>query len=836
MGDVKAVTTDWNIYIPIAKVGKTVDFLNITKGARDVSESSQFDMKLSGPITENLPEGTVVTYAAAANPSMNGLAGAADTTKYYTLAEINAMTAEQQKAFWDSVTCVHIYTPNMDVGKVSNFALSYQKAEKTEIGTQHAYSALYYNYSVNGELKYSQSGTYKYGVSTLAQYDLVDMYISGKAWTDKSHNSLLDSKDTVYPGLAMKVSLVDDGGNVVRTYDQTAEIESASGGKLNAAANADGEYTLAVPGYGKYVVEFAVPDATAAVTKLADGGTANNQSVFNPDGKTDTVTLDASVAEHHLYNQNAGLYSIILNAQNFSYGVDETAAITEEQAKKLAFASTVGVDGDPVDLSRISVDAAQLKALNDAIASGKLSAANLSFSYVYDDGGTPDDTSDDRSVTQTVKVTLKDHGDGIAQTDDRITADDASYGIDCGALTASDLRKLVHADSTSKDGKSYAAGLITVGENDLKALNDAIASGKAKPGDKYSILLTSPDGSTVTSVITLRENGKIASSSDYITADGFSLSTASQALTADAALKSALAGGRDENGFPYDADKLTPDAAQLKAINDAMASATNGTKMPLTFTTPAGTAVTVNVTLTRAETPGGGSAAPEFFTSDHIAYLYGFPDDTIRPGADMTRAQAAVVIYRLLSDETRAANKTTVCAYPDVTDGSWYETAVATLSGMGIIRGFPDGTFKPDASITRAQFAAMFARFDSSSYSGADKFSDISGHWAANLIDRAAVKGWVEGFPDGTFRPDENITRAQAATLINRVLVRLPESVSDLVTKDMKSFADNSNADAWYYLALQEAINTHTYTLKNDKTHETWKAVLSVNELPETTR
>jgi hypothetical protein len=259
----------------------------------------------------------------------------------------------------------------------------------------------------------------------------------------------------------------------------------------------------------------------------------------------------------------------------------------------------------------------------------------------------------------------------------------------------------------------------------------------------------------------------------------------------------------------------------------------------------AGTAkfnITGNTTLYAVWTYNGGGGdiivptTPEFFTSDHIAYLYGFPDDTIRPGADMTRAQAAVVIYRLLSDETRAANKTTVCAYPDVTDGSWYETAVATLSGMGIIRGFPDGTFKPDASITRAQFAAMFARFDSSSYSGTDKFSDISGHWAANLIDRAAVKGWVEGFPDGTFRPDENITRAQAATLINRVLVRLPESVSDLVTKDMKSFADNSNADAWYYLALQEAVNTHTYTLKNDKTHETWKAVLSVNELLETVK
>ena len=209
---------------------------------------------------------------------------------------------------------------------------------------------------------------------------------------------------------------------------------------------------------------------------------------------------------------------------------------------------------------------------------------------------------------------------------------------------------------------------------------------------------------------------------------------------------------------------------------------------------------------------------------DHYAYVVGYPDGMVYPQKNITRAEVATIFFRLLTDETREANMTKSNGYNDMKDGAWYTCAVSTLSKMGIIKGYEDGSFKPDASISRAEFAAIAARFDPDGDKTPATFSDVSSHWAKDEISIAANHGWIKGYEDGSFKPDQKITRAETMTLVNRVLKRLPETKDDL-HKDMKTWPDNQKESAWFYLAVQEATNSHYQKLKKDGIHETWESM-----------
>lgn len=204
---------------------------------------------------------------------------------------------------------------------------------------------------------------------------------------------------------------------------------------------------------------------------------------------------------------------------------------------------------------------------------------------------------------------------------------------------------------------------------------------------------------------------------------------------------------------------------------------------------------------------------------DHYAYLLGYEDGTVRPNGSISRAEVATVLFRLLKDDVRMQNLTKDNAYSDVSDTAWYAAAVSTLSKMGVISGYPDGTFRPNAPITRAEFAAMIARFDETAKSADTPFTDISGHWAENAIGKAYGNGWVEGSSKTVFCPKSNLTRAETATLLNRVLHRLPEKESDLLANQIV-WPDNPET-FWGYLAIQEATNSHEYERKADGVHET---------------
>lgn len=205
---------------------------------------------------------------------------------------------------------------------------------------------------------------------------------------------------------------------------------------------------------------------------------------------------------------------------------------------------------------------------------------------------------------------------------------------------------------------------------------------------------------------------------------------------------------------------------------------------------------------------------------DHLSYVAGYEDGTVRPQRDITRAEVASIFYRLLEDDVREQYFTEDSSFSDVDPNAWYGTAVATMANAGILKGRTEECFAPDAPITRAEFAAIASRFDASDIAAGSDFTDISGHWAENAIERAATLGWVMGYEDGSFRPENQITRAEAMAMINRVLKRLPEEESDLLS-GMKTWPDNQ-PKSWYYFVVQEATNSHDYERKADEVHEKW--------------
>ena len=213
---------------------------------------------------------------------------------------------------------------------------------------------------------------------------------------------------------------------------------------------------------------------------------------------------------------------------------------------------------------------------------------------------------------------------------------------------------------------------------------------------------------------------------------------------------------------------------------------------------------------------------PKLNTADHFAYVQGYPDGTVKPAGNITRAETAAILFRLMDDASRKTYYSTKSGFRDVASGSWYNTYVATLNNAGVITDSSNGYFRPNEAITRAELAAMLAKF-SETTGAANYFNDVSAsHWAANAIAICAKLGWITGYPDGTFRPDKNVTRAELMAMINRATGRAPKS-ADAFLPGMKTWIDNT-ADKWYYLDVQEATNSHSYTVKGS---ETWTALTS---------
>ena len=221
---------------------------------------------------------------------------------------------------------------------------------------------------------------------------------------------------------------------------------------------------------------------------------------------------------------------------------------------------------------------------------------------------------------------------------------------------------------------------------------------------------------------------------------------------------------------------------------------------------------------------------PELNTEDHYAYIVGYPDGNVKPEGNITRAEVATIFFRLLTDESRDEFWSQTNPYSDVSEDDWYNNAVSTLTNAGIIDGYEDGTFKPNGNITRAEFATIAVRFFEATYEGENLFPDIDGHWAQDYINEAANAGIVDGYPDGTFGPQKRITRAEAMTMVNRTIDRHPHE--DHLLDDMIVWPDNPET-AWYYEQVQEATNSHEYTMNTDdeqNPYEIWTELLPVRD------
>lgn len=251
--------------------------------------------------------------------------------------------------------------------------------------------------------------------------------------------------------------------------------------------------------------------------------------------------------------------------------------------------------------------------------------------------------------------------------------------------------------------------------------------------------------------------------------------------------------------------------------------------------------ITVTITATRQSTGGGGgggggnsSSEPELNKEDHIAYVSGYPDGTVKPNNLITREEVATIFFRLLTDESRADYITEYNPYPDVASDRWSFYAITTLTNGGIMTGRNDGTFDPGAYITRGEFAVVAAQFSDAQYSGPDQFSDISSHWARSYINRAAYEGWTTGYPDGTYGPDQYITRAEVMALLNEVLERSPNA--EYMLDDMKVWPDNPET-AWFYADVREATNSHSYEERTEADlDEHWTDITTMRTYDEMVR
>lgn len=387
-----------------------------------------------------------------------------------------------------------------------------------------------------------------------------------------------------------------------------------------------------------------------------------------------------------------------------------------------------------------------------------------------------------------------------------ITGKDFTYNISGGVITgdkAQDLGKVVGADA---GGNQIAKDNITVKQAELDAVNAAIQAGQT---GKFPLTFTTPNGASTTIQVTLTKSGGSGGG-------GGGSDPTPPPVGTKYTLTYEVNGGRDIPAEQYEEGTVV----KLTKTPLRTSYTFGGWFLDKELLAPV-TEVTMNRDITIYAKWIGGSVPPSLNGKDHTAYVQGYPDGNVRPNANITRAEVATIFYRLLDEDVRKANETQVSTFPDVQKGKWYSTAIATLEKMNIVQGSKDGKFHGDDPITRAEFATIAARFSDGTYSGEDLFTDISAHWGRKYINSAAASGWITGYTDGTFGPDRKITRAETMTLVNNVLLRRPETKDDLLSS-MKKWPDNMDPIKWYYLAVQEATNSHEYTRKDDGVHETW--------------
>ena len=367
-----------------------------------------------------------------------------------------------------------------------------------------------------------------------------------------------------------------------------------------------------------------------------------------------------------------------------------------------------------------------------------------------------------------------------------------------------------------------AAPSLTV-DKELTAVNGQNPGSSVSVGDKLTYTITVTNGEVALSGVTITDTFNGKGTLNFTTPEGITVSEKQNGTY------TITLGDLDAN------ETVTITATYKVQKSDANSDLSN--TVTVSAPNPGGGDDPITDEETTPETPvdpyyppAPPVDPPELNTEDHYAYIVGYEDGTVRPENNITRAEVATIFFRLLTDESRDEFWSQTNPYSDVSADDWYNNAVSTLTNAGILDGYEDGTFRPNGNITRAEFATITSRFFEATYDGEDLFPDIDGHWAKDYINESANAGIVNGYEDGTFRPQKLITRAEAMTMVNRTIDRHPDA--EHLLDDMIVWPDNLET-AWYYEQVQEATNSHTYTMHTDaekNPYEIWSELLPVRD------
>ena len=391
------------------------------------------------------------------------------------------------------------------------------------------------------------------------------------------------------------------------------------------------------------------------------------------------------------------------------------------------------------------------------------------------------------------------------------------YSTENGKLEATDqgLKFTVNSFSPFVLAYDNAAPGLSV-DKSIETVNGRdYTGGRVSVGDTigYSIVVKNTGNTTLTNVTV---SDTLWTAGQTITVDG---STASVNEDGNYVISTLNAGDSVTITYTY---KVVRSDGGKTLSNTATAKDENGT-----------TGEATEEVVVKRPSGGGDVEPPVLDTENHYGYIVGYDDGTVRPNGKITRAEVATIFFRLLTDESRDAYWCQTNDFSDVSASDWYNNAISTLTNAGILDGYEDGTFRPNGNITRAEFATIAVRFFDLTYEGEDLFPDISDHWARDYINQAAAAGFVNGYEDGTFRPNNAITRAEAVTLVNRTLERKPHKAHLL--DDMIQWPDNMDQTTWYYADIQEATNSHEYymtTSEQGEEYEIWTELLPMRDWP----
>ena len=570
---------------------------------------------------------------------------------------------------------------------------------------------------------------------------------------------------------------------------------------------------------------------TSTVTYDGQPHTVNGYDIVSITGNADYTQADVSLKseaqnKYNITQTNAGTYTMALDARDFVNTNDKFTnvkfVIAEVGQLKLTINKrnvTLTSASDSKVYDGTALTKPEVTVTGDGFVTGEATNIKATGSVTNVSDGEVTNT-----ITYNEGANFKADNYEITTTEGKLTITKRSV-----TLTSETANKVYDGTPLTKPEVTVTGdGFVTGEVTDIKATG------------------TITDVGTVTNTITFAKGEKFKDSNYAITKTEGTLEvtpiTDKVTVTITGNTKTVRYNGKEQSvtGFTYTAPEGVTVAP--KDSSKAVAKGTNvGTyKMGLTskdFTVTSDIykefKIIVNDGYLEITRSGGHHPRPKptveiedddalgLNTTDHFAYIVGYGNGEVRPQNNITRAEVATIFFRLLTDDVRDENLTKTNRYSDVAATSWYNTAVSTLSSMGIITGYPDGTFRPNAAITRAEFAAIAARFDSNGDKTTAKFSDIATHWAKDEISIAYNNGWITGYPDGTFGPQRDITRAETMTLVNRVLNRQPETEDDLLP-NMMVWTDNANPNAWYYLAVQEATNSHYYEFKTNSQYEKW--------------